>query len=880
MAPLTPNRHSRLMQLRDVDATSFVSGDVPVWDADLQKFVGGAPGGGPGGGETDPVATAALTVHEADEDAHGLDVVRQLAEAALTEENDPVAMGTIATHAGLQPAHGGDLAGAPRPPTAHNHPMGQVTGLAEALDALASDTDVATAVGALTDALAANAAADVDDPELQAAVAQALEDANDAIAASSSASAAALVAAVALLEDALDGKAPVAHTHTQAEVLDLVDALAAKADGEDLDDLSAAVDGEIAARAAADTELHGRIDADRSWRPWVIDVQVPMASQHHNGPQSVYDADLGKTFEVHAYDYGPAFTDRYIGVIEINEATGERLGPKRVGSYSAAAGITKLDAHGLPSLVLDGEKRIHVLFAEHETSFHWCKSPVAGTIAGVWTDDRQVALPNATYCSVDYDAVNECCWLFYRQGVGHVADGGGANGDHEYGTLLRLDDGAGAWVDVRAGNGTGIVDLTGHPDARKDVYMPRVFCDQGRVGIGLIIAHGDTHDHIRANAYFAWYDPADDHLYDAAGVDLGTVVTWAEMDAATALRALDWDIALPAATDRVRTMDLFIHPDTHEVMLCLAAITADGTGVDMRALRWTGAAWTNELVTTLPGQSIFTDSLSLAAIPIDGGGWELFTAWYPTYAEWFLGGVYRFLKEGGVWVRKEPVLRYQDCPPAPGAKYGAVQQLSAVRGARADSGSKLIAQTYDQYGYMDETAFQLMLSDRYQPHGAAAPLQLPARQHPKRATAKGTRNANQTLTSGAITDVLFTTEAWATEEDLHSVAALTERFPIPFPGVWEVTVVVPFAGVAGNRRWINLLQVVGAVATSILTDEEAGLLAGNTLGGTVTIMAAMDDYVKLQAFQQTGANLDVIGVATAFVPGVSLTLRYLGDSIT
>jgi Phage tail repeat like len=91
--------HTRLVDLRDV-SPPFEDGETLVWDAGAGKFVGQAAGGGAAAAEIDPVATAALALHEA-----------------------------------ASPAHGGDLAGQPRPPTAHQHPLADVTGLAAALTA-------------------------------------------------------------------------------------------------------------------------------------------------------------------------------------------------------------------------------------------------------------------------------------------------------------------------------------------------------------------------------------------------------------------------------------------------------------------------------------------------------------------------------------------------------------------------------------------------------------------------------------------------------------------------------------------------------------------------------------------------------------------------
>lgn len=59
-------------------------------------------------------------------------------------EADPVASAALAAHIADSPAHGGDVAGTPRPPTAHGHSTGDITGLDAALAIKANSADVAT----------------------------------------------------------------------------------------------------------------------------------------------------------------------------------------------------------------------------------------------------------------------------------------------------------------------------------------------------------------------------------------------------------------------------------------------------------------------------------------------------------------------------------------------------------------------------------------------------------------------------------------------------------------------------------------------------------------------------------------------------------------
>lgn len=115
-APVIPRK---LRQLRDVDAASLTSGRLLAVDADGQ-IIGQDGAGGTGGPESDPVALAALASHEA-----------------------------------LEPAHGSDLAGDPRPPTAHGHAVADVTGLQATLDAAQATAAAAlpTAGGTMTGAI-------------------------------------------------------------------------------------------------------------------------------------------------------------------------------------------------------------------------------------------------------------------------------------------------------------------------------------------------------------------------------------------------------------------------------------------------------------------------------------------------------------------------------------------------------------------------------------------------------------------------------------------------------------------------------------------------------------------------------------------------------
>lgn len=191
--------------------------------------------------------------------------------ADIVEARDNLGLGTAATQdvgtaAGTVAAGNDGRLSDARTPTAHTHPIAQVTGLADALTAKADASAVATALAAKADssAVASALAEKVDDDDTRLS----------------------------------DARTPLAHMHAIADVTGLSDALTAKADTADVASaLAAKADASSVASALA-----GKVDDDDSR---LSDARTPTAHTH-----AIADVtDLAATLAAKAPLASPAFTD-------------------------------------------------------------------------------------------------------------------------------------------------------------------------------------------------------------------------------------------------------------------------------------------------------------------------------------------------------------------------------------------------------------------------------------------------------------------------------------------------------------------------------------------------------------------------------------------
>lgn len=225
-----------------------------------------------------------------------------------------------------------------------------------------------------------------------------------------------------------------------------------------------------------------------------------------NGPHAVYDAASGRTFI--------AFLglERDLYVVSYDHFTGDTDGPVEVGAYP----IADDNDHGAPTLAIDSDGYLHVVWGSHNSAHQHSVSDSPRDISA-WTT-AAVTGASGTYPNLVVTDGGDLL-LFDRAGTGHA----GSFPAHEYIGVRASSDGGATW-----GTYTAIVDTTGSPEAASDAYLSAVSYVDGLVHLTWIVARGAAHDGTRTNVYHATYDPDTGTLANAAGTSLGTSIVWSE----------------------------------------------------------------------------------------------------------------------------------------------------------------------------------------------------------------------------------------------------------------------------------------------------------------------------------------------------------------
>jgi hypothetical protein len=146
-----------------------------------------------------------------------------------------------------------------------------------------------------------------------------------------------------------------------------------------------------------------------------------------------------------------------------------------------------------------------------------------------------------------------------------------------------------------------------------------------RIWITWSISHGTIHDDTRANSYSAWFDPDDNHLYSDAGADLGTVITWAEMEASCKVYSADHFAGdgVGGGTHSVNNQQPFVDNAGRRFIVIPHWNTTRGLA-ELLVARWTGSAWvmsdtgiTSVGLASFAGVLVRTSGDSLAALSIN-----------------------------------------------------------------------------------------------------------------------------------------------------------------------------------------------------------------------------------------------------------------------
>lgn len=301
-------------------------------------------------------------------------------------------------------------------------------------------------------------------------------------------------------------------------------------------------------------------------------VQPPTAATYDPASNRTYFAYLGLE------------RDLYVTYYDHQAAT--YATPVEVGAYPISDG----DNHGAPSLVVDLDGYIHVVWGSHNTTHRHSRSDNPFDISA-WTTNTITG--EGTYPHLTVDPASGDLYLLDRAGAsGHSSP----FPSHAYGSLRKSTDGT-SWSAA-----VSIVDTTGAPETSTDFYLRgATFGDDGMLHFAWQVARGTTHDDVRTNIYHAYLDPSDDSLYAADGSSLGSSIDWT-----------DHSDCLAVTRDPIGVNTLTVADG-------LIAIPYTAETDDLFVAVWDGSSWTDtDLGLTAPS----TEEAFPAAWKVPGG-WRL-----------------------------------------------------------------------------------------------------------------------------------------------------------------------------------------------------------------------------------------------------------------
>ena len=122
-------------------------------------------------------------------------------------------------------------------------------------------------------------------------------------------------------------------------------------------------------------------------------------------------------------------------------------------------------------------------------------------------------------------------------------------------------------------------------------------------------------------------------------------------------------------------------------------------------------------------------------------------------------------------------------------------------------------------------------------------------------SAQASRSTNLSIATSTFTDVTLPSEAWDTDS-LHSTSSNTDRFTIPtgLDGIYLVHGIITFAVNSTGARTLTVAK--NGAGMQVTTFANAGT-AAPVLSGARILRLVAGDYVSIEAWQDSGGNLNV-----------------------
>lgn len=279
----------------------------------------------------------------------------------------------------------------------------------------------------------------------------------------------------------------------------------------------------LAALAASAMQASAAIAADSNgpdnttYKVSLLSPRANTRSDQRPIPIGFHDAGANKTFVTWMGANSTAV------IKELDHATGKWSADKVVGTS------TFVDKHNYPGMLRGPDGRIHIFYGCHNSVLRHTVSPKPLSIEGKW-DDRAIEAGQGASYPAPIVTSEGVFYVFFRD----TRKTSGYADDRPYQMVKSTDNGKTWTRHMIIDPFPRITDSMCEVYNGKVTYQPAAGGQPARIHIAWTIAGEKAGKHAHAtygrNVYYAWLNPANDHLYNIEGRDLGTHIDNEESD--------------------------------------------------------------------------------------------------------------------------------------------------------------------------------------------------------------------------------------------------------------------------------------------------------------------------------------------------------------
>jgi len=313
-----------------------------------------------------------------------------------------------------------------------------------------------------------------------------------------------------------------------------------------------------------------------------IGEDVNIRSDQRPIPIGFYDKSVNKTFVTWM---GAKSTT----VVKSLDHTTNKWSDDKVVGVS-----TFVDKHNYPGMLKGNDNRIYIFYGCHNSTMRMTVSPKPLSIDGTWEDKFIDIAERASYPAPVITS-DGTFYVFYRD----TRQTNNYSDDRPYQFVKSKDNGK-TWtrqmvIDPFPRTTDNMCEVYNG----KVTYQPAMQGKKAKIHIAWTLAGEKLGKHAHAtygrNVYYAYLDPANDHMYNISGKDLGTTIERSELD--EFCKVLDTGIP---ETGHLAGLQVSVHyRDSGSPLIYFDNQTAGGPG----SATWDGSKWIFSTIES-PGNSV------------------------------------------------------------------------------------------------------------------------------------------------------------------------------------------------------------------------------------------------------------------------------------